>query len=294
MGQVWNQLPCTASDHLSVMRLDALPSLCIFLPHLPGAWGFRHNLTAVLRTEGSTCQHFQGNVEWQKKGTSPPLAQPRRCLRPPRLQITSEWGRTPSRQQGCTEKAPNGWAAPHRESFQLHPQVCGLWSLHAMDPQQPPGKAGACPGRHLMWEEALSPHTNPDGAAGRPPSDQHQLPASQLQVCLLDGPKDTVPGAPTPVARPHFLPHLCVQDITVLNHVAVTGHVLLFKWIKTKENSKFSCSVVQAAFQVLNRLAWLVAAVHTWNTSIRAENTMDGKATVFFLEVMFLDEDHIK
>lgn len=75
----------------------------------------------------------------------------------------------------------------------------------------------------------MSPHTDPDGAAGRPPSDQHQLPAGQLQVCLLDGPKYTVPGAPTPVARPHFLPHLCVQAMTVLNHAAVTGHVLLFK-----------------------------------------------------------------
>lgn len=72
-------------------------------------------------------------------------------------------------------------------------------------------------------------HTDPEGAAGRPPSDQHQLPASQLQVCLQAGPKDTVPEAPTPVARPHFLPHSCVQAMTVLSHAAATGHVLLFK-----------------------------------------------------------------
>ena len=69
--------------------------------------------------------------------------------------------------------------------------------------------------------------------------------------------------------------------MTVLSHAAATGHVLLFKWIKTKENSKFSYSVAQAAFQVLNRPAWLVAAVHTWNVYIRAKNSMGGNATEF-------------
>ena len=72
-------------------------------------------------------------------------------------------------------------------------------------------------------------HSDPDGATGRPPSDQHQLPARQLQVGLLAGPKDTVPGAPFPMARPHFLPHSYVQAMTVLRHAAATGHVLLFK-----------------------------------------------------------------
>ena len=197
MGQVWNQLPCTASDHLSVMRLDALPSLCIFLPHLPGAWGFRHNLIAVLRTEGSTCQHFQGNVEWQKKGTSPPLAQPRRCLRPPRLQITSEWGRTPSRQQGCTEKAPNGWAAPHKRV--LSAPSPGLWTV-----------IPACYGPPATARESRGlPKPPPDVGGGIEPTHQPRWSGRKTSKWPASAPCQSAPGLPPRWTKGHrsWSPH---------------------------------------------------------------------------------------
>lgn len=169
-----------ASDHLSVMWLVA--PFCISLPHLPGAWSLRHNLIAVLRTWGSKCQHIQGSVEWQEKRAPPhPLSIGQGDTSDHRGHRSHHRGGkdSPADSRGCREKGPK-WLGCSSQRDLPAPSP-GLWTVIPAPgwyPSNHRGKQGPAQAAADVGGSIEPTHSDPDGATGRPPSDQHQLPIS--------------------------------------------------------------------------------------------------------------------